>query len=157
MTLYPEVQAQAQREIDAVIGRDRLPTFDDRSGNYPCWPNAFFCHSCLHLRRLRHVRARSDLRLDRKADRSVTLVLREQVAIASGFRTCRTSSKRSSAGSPASCYVRTAFWAVKADCSLTACRTGVPNTTVSDDEYRGMYIPKGASVISNIWYGCFYQ
>ncbi len=30
MLLYPEVQAKAQAEIDAVIGNDRLPRFDDR-------------------------------------------------------------------------------------------------------------------------------
>ncbi|KAJ7067957.1 cytochrome P450 [Mycena amicta] len=30
MALYPEVQAKAQRELDAVIGGDRLPTFADR-------------------------------------------------------------------------------------------------------------------------------
>jgi hypothetical protein len=31
MVLYPDVQRRAQAEIDSVIGRDRLPTFDDRS------------------------------------------------------------------------------------------------------------------------------
>lgn len=30
MTLYPEVQRKAQAEIDAVVGKDRLPTFQDR-------------------------------------------------------------------------------------------------------------------------------
>ncbi|KAK0434405.1 cytochrome P450 [Desarmillaria tabescens] len=30
MLLYPEIQAKAQAEIDAVIGDDRLPRFDDR-------------------------------------------------------------------------------------------------------------------------------
>ncbi|KAJ7477078.1 cytochrome P450 [Mycena galericulata] len=30
MALYPAVQAKAQREIDAVVGDDRLPTFADR-------------------------------------------------------------------------------------------------------------------------------
>lgn len=30
MTLYPEVQAKAQAEIDAVVGTDRLPTLLDR-------------------------------------------------------------------------------------------------------------------------------
>ncbi|KAF9064351.1 cytochrome P450 1 [Rhodocollybia butyracea] len=30
MTQHPEVQSKAQAEIDHVIGRDRLPTFDDR-------------------------------------------------------------------------------------------------------------------------------
>ncbi|KAJ3552901.1 hypothetical protein NM688_g3906 [Phlebia brevispora] len=29
MTLYPEVQKKAQAEIDAVVGPDRLPTFED--------------------------------------------------------------------------------------------------------------------------------
>lgn len=27
---YPEIQRKAQAEIDTLIGRDRLPTFDDR-------------------------------------------------------------------------------------------------------------------------------
>ena len=30
LVLFPRVQRRAQAEIDAVIGRDRLPTFDDR-------------------------------------------------------------------------------------------------------------------------------
>lgn len=30
MVLHPEVQARAQAEIDAVVGRDRAPTFADR-------------------------------------------------------------------------------------------------------------------------------
>jgi len=31
MTLYPEVQRQAQAEIDKVVGNHRLPSFSDRS------------------------------------------------------------------------------------------------------------------------------
>ena len=31
LTLYPEVQRRAQAQIDSVISRDRLPTFEDRS------------------------------------------------------------------------------------------------------------------------------
>ena len=31
MTLYPEVQTRAQEELDRVVGRDRLPTFEDRA------------------------------------------------------------------------------------------------------------------------------
>ncbi|KAG1855552.1 cytochrome P450 [Suillus subluteus] len=31
MVLYPDVQRRAQAEIDSVIGRDRLPTFEDRA------------------------------------------------------------------------------------------------------------------------------
>ena len=30
MMLYPEVQKRAQSELDEVVGRDRLPTFEDR-------------------------------------------------------------------------------------------------------------------------------
>jgi len=30
LVLYPEVQTRGQEELDRVIGRDRLPTFDDR-------------------------------------------------------------------------------------------------------------------------------
>jgi hypothetical protein len=30
LVLYPQVQRRAQAELDAVIGRDRLPTFDDK-------------------------------------------------------------------------------------------------------------------------------
>jgi cytochrome P450 len=29
MITFPEVQRRAQAELDAVVGRDRLPTFDD--------------------------------------------------------------------------------------------------------------------------------
>jgi len=30
MTIYPDIQARAQAELDSVVGNDRLPTFDDR-------------------------------------------------------------------------------------------------------------------------------
>jgi cytochrome P450 len=30
MMLYPDIQKRAQAELDSVIGRERLPTFDDR-------------------------------------------------------------------------------------------------------------------------------
>jgi cytochrome P450 len=30
LVLFPHVQKQAQAELDVVVGRDRLPTFDDR-------------------------------------------------------------------------------------------------------------------------------
>lgn len=31
MVLYPEVLARAQEEIDAVVGRDRMPSFEDQA------------------------------------------------------------------------------------------------------------------------------
>jgi cytochrome P450 len=31
LVLFPQVQRRAQAELDVVIGRDQLPTFDDRS------------------------------------------------------------------------------------------------------------------------------
>ena len=30
MLLYPDIQKKAQDELDSVVGRDRLPTFEDR-------------------------------------------------------------------------------------------------------------------------------
>lgn len=30
MLAYPDVQAKAQKELDDVVGRDRLPSFDDQ-------------------------------------------------------------------------------------------------------------------------------
>ena len=30
MAMYPEVQVKAQAELDAVVGRERLPTFSDK-------------------------------------------------------------------------------------------------------------------------------
>jgi len=30
MNLYPDVMRKAQVELDAVVGRDRLPTFEDK-------------------------------------------------------------------------------------------------------------------------------
>jgi cytochrome P450 len=31
MVLYPDVQTRSRAEIDSVVGRDRLPTFEDRA------------------------------------------------------------------------------------------------------------------------------
>ena len=30
MMTYPQVQSQAQRELDKIVGRSRLPQFEDR-------------------------------------------------------------------------------------------------------------------------------
>ena len=30
LVVFPQVQRRAQAELDVVVGRDRLPTFDDR-------------------------------------------------------------------------------------------------------------------------------
>ena len=31
LLIYPEVQSEMQQEMDKVVGRDRLPTLDDRA------------------------------------------------------------------------------------------------------------------------------
>lgn len=30
MVVYPEVQKKCQEELDAIVGRSRMPTFEDR-------------------------------------------------------------------------------------------------------------------------------
>lgn len=40
MTLYPEVAQRAQAELDVVVGRDRLPAFEDQ-------PNLVYCNAVL--------------------------------------------------------------------------------------------------------------
>ncbi|KAJ6546378.1 cytochrome P450 [Mycena sp. CBHHK59/15] len=46
MSLYPEIQKKAQAELDQVIGRDRLPSFEDRP-NLP-YINAIVTEACVH-------------------------------------------------------------------------------------------------------------
>lgn len=31
MNIYPDVMKKAQEELDRVVGRDRVPTFDDKA------------------------------------------------------------------------------------------------------------------------------
>ncbi|KAG2336904.1 cytochrome P450 [Suillus weaverae] len=80
MVLHPDVQKRAHAEIDSVIGRDRLPTFEDRAS-------------------LPYVES----------------ILRET------FR-----------------------W-------HPILPLGVPHATSSDDTYDGYFIPKGTTVMCNIW------
>lgn len=60
--LYPDAQKRAQAEIDAVIGTDRLPTFEDRSSLpyveavlretlrwHPVFPLGTFIPPCIDL------------------------------------------------------------------------------------------------------------
>ncbi|KAE9396859.1 cytochrome P450 1 [Gymnopus androsaceus JB14] len=80
MVLHPEAQAKGQEEIDRVIGRDRLPTFDDR-------------HSLPYVEAI----YREVLRLNPPAPQ------------------------------------------------------GIEHSSIEDDFYLGYHIPKGCSVIPNIW------
>ena len=81
MVAFPEVQSRAQAELDAVVGRERLPTFADAP-------------------RLLYVRA----------------IIREVIR-----------------------------W-------RPALPLGVPHTAIEDDWYEGMFIPKGATCLANIWH-----
>ena len=81
MVAFPEVQRRAQAEIDAVVGRDRLPTFADAP-------------------RLPYVRA----------------IVKEVQR-----------------------------WRPTAP-------FGMPHAATEEDWYDGMYIPKGATCISNLWH-----
>jgi cytochrome P450 len=81
MVAFPEVQPRAQAELDAVVGRARLPTYADAP-------------------RLPYVRA----------------IIKEVIR-----------------------------W-------RPVVRLGVPHKVVEDDWYEGMFIPKGATCIANIWH-----
>ncbi|KAG6328499.1 hypothetical protein ID866_10590, partial [Astraeus odoratus] len=81
MVLFPEVQTKAQEEIDHVIGRQRLPDFNDRE-NMP------------------YVEA---------------------------------------------VVLETLRW-------YPVIPLGVPHMTTEDDVFDGMYIPKGATVMINVWH-----
>ena len=80
MVAYPEVQYRAQAELDAVVGRARLPSFADAP-------------------RLPYVQA------------VVREVLRWRPAV----------------------------------------RLGIPHALAEDDWYEGMFLPKGATCIANVW------
>ncbi len=60
MLLYPDIQAKAQAEIDAIVGNDRLPRFDDREHLPYINPLALEVSRCIpsgplgELRGLRH-------------------------------------------------------------------------------------------------------
>ncbi|KAG6859455.1 hypothetical protein C0995_008327, partial [Termitomyces sp. Mi166 len=79
MVIYPECQVRAQKEMDAVIGTDRLPEFEDRE-------------------KLPYLEC----------------ILQEILR-----------------------------WNHSAP-------TGVPHRTLEDDVYRGMFIPKNATIVTNI-------
>ncbi|KAJ3019302.1 hypothetical protein NUW54_g122 [Trametes sanguinea] len=99
MMTYPEVQVRAQGELDRVVGRDRLPTFDDRT----------------HLPYI---------------SRIVKESLRWKAVSALGPLLCK--------------------HATMARKRLRS-STGVPHATLDDDEYYGGYIPKGTTVLANIY------
>jgi cytochrome P450 len=80
MVAFPEVQRRAQAELDAVVGRERLPTYADAP-------------------RLPYMRA----------------IIKEVIR-----------------------------W-------RPAVRLGLPHVAAEDDWYDGMFIPKGATCVANIW------
>jgi cytochrome P450 len=54
LVLFPQVQRRAQAELDVVIGRDRLPTFND-------WPRLPYIEAlCKELLRWQMVTLRYD-------------------------------------------------------------------------------------------------
>ncbi|EXJ71840.1 uncharacterized protein A1O5_04341 [Cladophialophora psammophila CBS 110553] len=81
MLLFPEVQAEAQRELDRVVGCSRMPTWDDR-------PNLAYIRGIVE---------------------------------------------------------ETLRWAPS---TLSG---AVPHSVLRDDVYKGMLIPKGATVLMNVW------
>ncbi|KAI0263951.1 cytochrome P450 [Gloeopeniophorella convolvens] len=87
LTLHPGVQSKAQAEIDAIIGRDRLPTFDDR----PSLPYIdAICKEVLRWRPIAplgvpHATARSSVYEDRFIPKGTPLLINHYVARNSGY------------------------------------------------------------------------
>lgn len=94
----PGVLKRAREEVDMVVGKDRMPTFDDEE-NLPyvvaCIQETLRCHAPV-IMGMRRLLVRS-----LGSDRSVF--------------------------------------------------AGVPHRADEDDEYKGYHIPKGATVIANLW------
>ena len=106
MTLHPDVQRQAQAEIDRVIGNDRFPTLDDQS-------------SLPYL------------------DALMKEVFRWNPVGPLGKST---PSQNDGTLSPFILKTLT-----------TRAPPGVPHVSTEDDVYEGYFIPKGMTVIANIW------
>jgi cytochrome P450 len=80
MLRHPEIQRKAHEELDQVVGRERLPDFDDKES-------------------LPYIRA---------------------------------------------IYKETLRW-------YPVAPVGVPHSVITDDEYKGMHIPRGSVLIPNVW------
>ena len=96
MRTYPDIQKRAQAELDSVLGRERLPDFDDRV-------------------QLPYVSAIVKESLRWKAVSPLGRLFVEFLTHSSFL-----------------------FGA------------GVPHATMTDDEYRGRYIPQGTTVLANL-------
>ena len=97
--VHPEVQIKAQAEIDRVVGRDRLPTLEDRKDlpyiDRIVWESLRWNPGALHYACFRC----------RELTRSTLLVT----------------------------------------------PIGIARRVTEDDEYRGYRIPKGTTVLPNVW------
>lgn len=117
MTLHPECQVQAQEEIDAVIGSERLPTFEDRS-SLP------YVESLLQesLRYVFHFPASSN----------------DMAHVIPQLELCR------STGSVKFVILQRQM--------VRLIIIGVPHSSMEDDVYNGMFIPKDSIIIANTRY-----
>ena len=101
LCLHPDVVEKAHREIDSVVGNERLPTFEDRP----------------HLPYINAL---------------VMEVFRWHAVVPTGL-----------------CWNRLRGL-------LLILALAVPHRAIQDDTHEGYFIPKGALVIPNIWYGIIY-
>ncbi|KAJ7070958.1 cytochrome P450 [Mycena amicta] len=113
MSLYPEVQAKAQADLDSVLGQQRLPNFTDRPQlpfiDYICYEVTLLWYSSVNL----------------------ALMLSVEKALA----TCNTT--------------RTGTLYLRFDFHYPS--TLFITKEVEEDQYNGFRIPRGTTVLPNVW------
>ena len=122
MTLYPEFMRRAQVEIDTVIGDERLLTFKDRE-RLP-YVECILEEVHRYAQTFMSFHTDSDLELARSWNPPVPLGERNQVVVE--------------------------IWSLTQMHAFSSLK-GFPHSSMERDEYRGMTIPPGSKVISNIW------
>ncbi len=133
MVLHPQVLKKAHEEIDRVVGPKRLPDFEDRE-NLP-YIEAIFQEVLRY-----EVTSVSSAKL-------IPYVDDPRFACLGGVLWFLSVSRKTA---------HVTLWNVDNDRRLIVCVSpplaGIPHSTMQDDTFNGMFIPKGTMVFANAWY-----